>query len=128
MLWLRHHPISVEETMSIVQRDILRHYGVDTLIDAYKQNLTVYTFINPYAPPPYSDDLNFEQANLADFVFRNIFTVIRTNTPAEYEAAKERFKNDLMQFRIDEMFDFQYQALIGQQDFAQQVLELFHGG
>ena len=127
MLWLRHHPISVDETMSIVQRDILRHYGVDTLIDAYKQNLTVYTFINPYAPPPYPDDLNFEQANLADFVFRNIFTVIRTNTPEDYAAAKAQFKNDLMQFRINDMFDFQYQALIGQQDFAQQVLDLFHG-
>jgi hypothetical protein len=126
MIWLRHHPISVEDTMSIVNRDVLRHFGADTLIEAYRKNLTVYMPINPFAPPPYPDDLNFEQANLADFVFRNIFTVIRTDTPEEYEAAKAQFKNDLMQFRIDDMFEFQYNALIGQQEFAQKVLDLFN--
>jgi len=127
-IFLRHHPISVEATLSIVQRDILNHFGAETLIEAYSKNLKVYQPLNTYAPPPYPDDLNFDHANLYDYVFKNIYTVIRTNTEDEYQAAKEHFKSELMQFRIDEMFNFQYNALREQEEFAKQVLEIFNQG
>ena len=118
---LQYHPLTLEADMSIVSKDVMQHYGGRSLMEAYSSQLKVYQTMNPYAAPTLPEELLFDQSNMLDYVFKNCFNVIRAESNAEFNQMKEQFREDLKQFKMDEMFNFIYDAVKDQEDFAKDV-------
>jgi hypothetical protein len=123
---LIYHPDAMAYTMSQVKKDQLAFYGGTSLFEEYTKRLDNYAPLAVFTALPFPDEMSFDHANLSDYVFKNIFNVIRADSDDEYKAKVESFKADLAQFNIDAMYDFLLDCVESQREDADRIMDLYN--
>jgi len=122
---MKYHPDAMAFTMSAVKKDQLAHYGGNSLFDAFVARLDNHAPVAVFAALPFPDDLSFDQANLSDYTFKNVFNIIRADSNEEYNNMVDAFMADMAQFNVDAMFDFLKESIDAQSANSDKIMALY---
>ncbi len=100
-------PQALEKKMRGVHRDMLEHYGYDTMPEMYDAlspggniDMTVYNLGSLPA------ELQTLDANLQSYEFKNLFRCILAESDEEFERRQDEYIAGLEAFHIDEIYEY----------------------
>lgn len=98
---------AIEKKMRTVHKDMLSHYGYDTMPEMYEAlspggtiDMTVY---NLGSLP---EELQTLDASLQSYQFKNLFKCIMAKDDAEFEKLQDEYIDGLDAFKIDEIYEY----------------------
>ena len=123
-LTLVYTPKAQESTLSMVKKDQMEHYGVDSLFKVYAQNLDFYENNLAIVFTSLPDDLQSYATNLEDYMFKNVFKIIMAKSDDEFVKMRTQFMSDVDQFNADGIFKYWYDQAQAQNEKLEQVYKL----
>ena len=97
-------------SITATMQDFLDHYGVSSQLDAYLNTTELNTINNFFVVPTLDDEMTMMVSNLSDYVYKNVYKIMISETEEAYEAAKADFIAGAEKYHAQEIFDFFYQA------------------
>ncbi|MBP1991499.1 extracellular solute-binding protein [Paenibacillus eucommiae] len=97
---------SIANKLKPVHKDMLEHYGKETLFDLYTSNVKAYKANSLFNLGELPDDLKTYDTNLQAYIYKNEFKLISAKDDDEFNKLQEQFIKGLDQFKTDEIFQY----------------------
>jgi len=97
---------AIEKKIKPVHKDMLAHYGKETLRDLYTSNVKAYKANSLFNLGELPDDLKTYDTNLQAYIYKNEFKLISAKDDDEFDKLKDEFIKGLDQFKMDEIFAY----------------------